>query len=69
MLIVKNRLDSLLTEDEVTIDEVSLKTGISILTLSAILSNSLTPSVFVAIILSNFFRCSVEDIFYLEIEE
>lgn len=65
-MIVKCRLDSLLTENDVSIDELSLKTNISVSTINAILSGSHIPSVYLCFVLCAFFGISIYDLVYLD---
>lgn len=65
-MIVKCRLDSLLTENDVSIDHLSNSTGVSVLSIKEILAGNYIPSVYVALLFSVFFGCSVDDIFYLD---
>ncbi len=65
-MVVKCRLDSLLTENDISIDHLSSSTGVSVLTIKEILVGNYIPSVYVALLFSVFFGCCVDDIFYLD---
>lgn len=66
-MVVKCRLDSYLTENDISVKKLSIDSGISELTLKMIMSGKYEPSVYVALLLSICLNCEVTDIFYLEI--
>ena len=56
-------------KNQITQDELAKKLDVSRQTINAIENGKFNPSVKLAILMSEFFECSVEDIFYLNKEE
>lgn len=68
-MVVKCLLDSYLTENDISVNQLSEMSGISELTLKKIMSGKYEPSVYVALLLSICLNCEVTDIFSLDINE
>ena len=66
-MVVKCRLDSYLTENDISVKKLSEDSCISELTLKKIMSGKYEPSLYVALLLSICLNCQVSDIFYFEL--
>ena len=66
-MVVKCRLDSILTEKDISVNELSEMSGFTVLCLNKILSGY-EPSVYVALLLAICLDCEVADIFSLSID-
>ncbi len=54
---------------QITQDELAKKMNVSRQTINAIENGKFNPSVKLALLISNYFECTIEDIFYLTKEE
>jgi putative transcriptional regulator len=55
--------------NQITQEELAKKMNVSRQTINAIENGKFNPSVKLALLISDFFKCNVEDIFYLKKEE
>jgi putative transcriptional regulator len=55
--------------NQITQEELAIKMNVSRQTINAIENGKFNPSVKLALLISDYFKCNVEDVFYLTKEE
>ncbi len=69
MLLVNKLKIMRFNKNQITQQELAIKVNVSRQTINAIENGKFNPSVKLALLIADIFKCNVEDIFYLKKEE